>query len=92
MNAKCSAVRPFKHKLQHRDQRAKETVFKLAGLPIIKTLEIFDFSSSNINQMQVQELANLGFVHNKENVIFCNITKQAKNYMTKIITSPSLLY
>jgi hypothetical protein len=38
----------------------------MAGFPVVKTLDGFDFSSSNINQLQVQELAALGFITNKE--------------------------
>ena len=58
------------YELQQRDQRAKEIMLKLAGLPILKTMEMFDFARSNINQMQVQELASLQFIQNKENIIF----------------------
>jgi DNA replication protein DnaC len=121
----------LKYELLQRDQRAKETVFKMAGLPILKTLEMFDFSSSNINQQQVQELANLQFVQSKENIVFIGSPgtgkthlaislaylatqkrlkvkfltvadlllqmevavsqNRLKSYMTKVITSPSLL-
>lgn len=121
----------LKYELLQRDQRAKEMVFKMAGLPILKTLEMFDFSSSNINQQQVHELANLQFIQSKENIVFIGSPgtgkthlaislaylatqkrlkvkfltvadlllqmevaisqNRLKNYMTKVITSPSLL-
>lgn len=121
----------LQYELLQRDQRAKEMMLKVAGLPILKTLDMFDFSSSNINQMQVQELATLQFIQNKENVIFIGSPgtgkthlgislvylatqkrlkvkfltvadlllqmdaaisqNRLKNYMTKVITSPSLL-
>ena len=121
----------LKYELLQRDQRAKETVFKMAGLPILKTLEMFDFSSSNINQQQVQELANLQFIQSKENIVFIGSPgtgkthlaislaylatqkrlkvkfltvadlllqmevaisqNRLKSYMTKVISSPSLL-
>jgi DNA replication protein DnaC len=54
----------------HRDARSREIVLKMAGFPLVKTLESFDFSCSNINQQQVTELTSLNFVHNNENVIF----------------------
>jgi DNA replication protein DnaC len=64
-----------------REQRAKDMVLKTAGFPIIKTLQNFDFSSSNINQMQVQELSNLGFITNKENVIFIGSPGTGKTHL-----------
>lgn len=121
----------LKYELMQRDNRAKEMVLKMAGFPVLKTLEMFDFSASNVNKMQIQELSGLGFIQNKENVIFIGspgtgkthiaislgylasqrrlkikfITiadlmlqmevamaqNRLKNYITKIVTSPSLL-
>lgn len=69
------------YELQQRDLRAKEIVLKLAGLPILKTIEMFDFESSNINQMQVQELTNLQFIHNKENIIFIGSPGTGKTHL-----------
>lgn len=121
----------LQYELLQRDQRAKEMMLKVAGLPILKTLDMFDFSSSNINEIQVQELATLQFIQNKENVVFIGspgtgkthlgislaylatqkrlkvkfltvadlllqmdaaiLQNRLRNYMTKVITSPSLL-
>lgn len=69
------------YELQQREQRAKEVTLKLAGLPILKTMEMFDFVSSNINQMQVQELANLQFIQNKENIIFIGSPGTGKTHL-----------
>ena len=71
----------FNYELAMRESRAKETVLKMANLPVLKTLEIFDFSSSNVNKMQVQELANLQFIHNKENVIFIGSPGTGKTHL-----------
>lgn len=71
----------LKYELMQREQRAKDMVLKTAGFPIIKTLQNFDFSSSNINQMQVQELSNLGFITNKENVIFIGSPGTGKTHL-----------
>lgn len=56
-------------------------MLKTASLPILKTIEMFDFSSSNINQMQVQELASLRFIQNKENVIFIGSPGTGKTHL-----------
>ena len=69
------------HELMIREHRAKETVLKMAGLPVLKTLEMFDYASSNINQMQVQELSNLQFIQDKENVIFIGSPGTGKTHL-----------
>jgi len=71
----------LKYELQQRDIRARETVLKMSGFPIVKTLEGFDFSSSNINQLQVMELAILDFVANRENVIFIGSPGTGKTHL-----------
>jgi len=69
------------HELMVRENRARETVLKMAGLPVLKTLEMFDYTSSNINQMQVQELANLSFVHDRENIILIGSPGTGKTHL-----------
>jgi DNA replication protein DnaC len=69
------------YELMYREQRSCAMVLKTAGFPVIKTLEMFDFSSSNINKMQVQELANLQFIQNKENIIFIGSPGTGKTHL-----------
>lgn len=71
----------LQYEIQQRDQRARETMLQLAGLPVLKTMEMFDFGSSNINHMQVQELANLQFIQNKENIIFIGSPGTGKTHL-----------
>ncbi len=71
----------LKYELMQRDTRAKEVVLKLAGFPVLKTMDMFDFTSSNINQMQVQELSTLRFIANKENVIFIGSPGTGKTHL-----------
>lgn len=73
--------RILRYELSTREQRAKEILLKLAHLPVLKTLEMFDFASSNVNQMQVQELASLQFIHNKENLIFIGSPGTGKTHL-----------
>jgi DNA replication protein DnaC len=56
-------------------------MLQLAGLPVLKTLDMFDFSSSNINEAQVRELANLQFVADKENVILIGSPGTGKTHL-----------
>ena len=53
----------------------------MAGFPVLKTLEMFDYTSSNINKNQVQELANLNFLQNKENIIFIGSPGTGKTHL-----------
>lgn len=74
-------ARIFSYELTLRNQRAKDMILRTAGLPVQKTLETFDFSSSNINQQQVQELANLHFIQNHENIIFVGSPGTGKTHL-----------
>jgi DNA replication protein DnaC len=69
------------HELMVREYRAREMVLKMAGLPVLKTLEMFDYASSNINQMQVQELSSLQFIQDKGNVIFIGSPGTGKTHL-----------
>lgn len=71
----------LKYELMLREQRSKGILFKLAGFPILKTIDGFDFGSSNVNQMQVHELSNLQFIDNKENVIFIGSPGTGKTHL-----------
>jgi DNA replication protein DnaC len=71
----------LKYELAQREQRGREIVLKMAGFPILKTMDMFDFASSNVNQMQVQELTTLGFVNNKENIIFIGSPGTGKTHL-----------
>ncbi len=71
----------LKYELMQRAQRSQEIVLKTAGFPVLKTMKMFDFSSSNINRMQMQELALLGFINNKENIIFIGSPGTGKTHL-----------
>ena len=52
------------------DERAAETIARLAGFPTRKTLAEFDFGfQPSINKRQVSELADCAFVERAENVV-----------------------
>lgn len=71
----------LQYELTLRDQRAKDISLKLAGLPVLKTLEGFDFNSSNIHQQQIQELATMQFIQNNENIIFIGSPGVGKTHL-----------
>jgi DNA replication protein DnaC len=71
----------LKFELMQKDQRTRDILIKTSGISNIKTIESFDFSSSNVNKMQIQELSNLHFVHNKENIIFIGSSGTGKTHL-----------
>jgi DNA replication protein DnaC len=71
----------LKHELMMRENRSREMLLKMSGFPVLKTLDKFDYSCSNINQRQVCELSSLGFIANKENVIFIGSPGTGKTHL-----------
>jgi DNA replication protein DnaC len=67
--------------LNMREQRGSQHLLKLAGFPNLKKLEEFDFKSAKVNQSQIQELANLRFMHNHENVILLGPSGTGKTHL-----------
>ena len=69
------------YELNTREQRGRQATLKLAGFPITKTLTDFDFTSVKVNKTQIQELANLRFMHNHENVILLGPSGTGKTHL-----------
>ena len=76
----------LKYELMLREQRSRDMLLKIANFPVLKTLDQFDFSCSNINKMQIQELSNLQFIANKENVIFIGSPGTGKTHLATAIS------
>jgi len=61
----------FAEETKNKQQRAYEKQIQLAGFPIKKTLEAFDFGfQPSIDKRQIEELATMRFVEHSENVAF----------------------
>ena len=71
----------LKYELSIREQRSKEMLLKVSGFPVLKRLDQFDYSCSNINQVQIQELSTLQFIENKQNVIFIGSPGTGKTHL-----------
>lgn len=54
----------------------------IANFPFIKTLDDFDFDfQPNLNRKELLELSSLGFVENKENVVFVGSSGVGKTHL-----------
>jgi len=62
--------RLFEEELANRESRRVRNALKLSGIPAMKTLDSFDFAfQPSLEKTRVAELASLGFLENKENVL-----------------------
>ncbi len=68
--------------LKARRALSTETRIKLAGFPVRKTLEEFDFDfQSSIDPAAIRELGTMRFVHNAENAILLGPTGVGKTHL-----------
>ena len=62
--------------------RAVENQIMMSGFPFRKTLEVFDFDfQPSIDKAQIDELATMRFVANKENVVFLGTPGVGKTHL-----------
>lgn len=67
---------------QARGERQRQTLLKLATLPVIKTLEQFDFAfASGAPRAQIQELAALAFIERAENIVLLGPSGVGKSHI-----------
>lgn len=65
-----------------RQERKVATLMKLATMPVIKTLEQFDWSyAAGAPKAQIQELANLAFVERAQNVVLLGPSGVGKTHL-----------
>ena len=65
-----------------RGERQRQTLLKLSTLPVIKTLEQFDFGfASGAPRAQIQELAALAFIERTENIVLLGPSGVGKSHI-----------
>lgn len=61
----------FKEEIKYKNERAAEGIIKASNFPFRKTLDDYDFSfQPSVNENQIKELSNLGFIKENENIVF----------------------
>jgi len=61
----------LEEEMAQKEQRRVETTLRISGLPFIKTIDDFDFTSQpKLDRQRVLSLFDLTFIQQKENVIF----------------------
>lgn len=72
----------LKAELAARQARSRTTLTKLAGFPVIKTLEEFDYTFAHgVTKKTVQELSGLSFVERAENVVLLGPSGVGKTHL-----------
>lgn len=68
--------------IKNKDKKASEGIIKAANFPFRKTIEDYDFSfQPSVNENQIRELANLGFIENHENILFVGNPGTGKTHL-----------
>lgn len=71
----------LRHEIRVREQKSSALILKLAKFPKLKPMDTFDFASSNVNKIQVQELATLRFIENHENILLLGPSGVGKTHL-----------
>lgn len=75
-----------------RDDRSTERRIASARLPVVKTLEQFDWGwPSSINQLQIRHLFRLAFVEEKGNIIFIGSVGLGKSHLATALAHAACL-
>ena len=79
----------FEIEEQGREQRGREMALKMAGLPKIKTVEEFDFSSSAVDKTLIKEILTLRFVDEYKNILLFGPSGVGKTHLAIAIAYAS---
>jgi len=78
--------------IQEKQQRSRSLLTKMAGFPMIKTLEQFDFKyATGIPKSKIKELTSLAFIERQENIILLGYLATQANIKTKFISAADLM-
>ncbi|MFQ2629223.1 IS21-like element ISAeme17 family helper ATPase IstB [Aeromonas caviae] len=75
-----------------RTERTRQTLLKLATLPVVKTLEQYDFGfASGAPRSQLQELASLAFIERSENIVLLGPSGVGKTHLAIALAYRALM-
>ena len=68
--------------IQEKQNRSRSMLTRMAGFPMIKTLDDFDFKfATGVPKKQIQELSSLAFVERRENVVLLGASGLGKTHL-----------
>jgi DNA replication protein DnaC len=71
----------FEIEEQGREQRGREMVLRMAGLPKIKTVDEFDFNSSSVDRTLISEILTLRFIDEYKNILLFGPSGVGKTHL-----------
>jgi DNA replication protein DnaC len=75
-----------------RAERTRQTLLKMATLPVVKTLEQYDFAFSlGAPRAQLQELAGLSFIERTENIVLLGPSGVGKTHLAIALADRAVL-
>ena len=75
-----------------RTERTRQTLLKMATLPLVKTMEQYDFNfASGAPRSQLQELASLAFIERNENIVMLGPSGVGKTHLAIALAYRTLM-
>lgn len=70
------------YELNAKHQRKRDMIMRMSGLPVVKTLENYDFDfACGVSKPQVMELASLSFIERSENIVLLGPSGVGKTHL-----------
>lgn len=70
------------HEIVAKQQRKRELIMRMSGLPAIKTLEDYDFDfATGVSKSQIMELGSLAFIERCENIVMLGPSGVGKTHL-----------
>ena len=74
-------VRLLEYEARRRHERGRETILRMAGLPVIKTIDTFDFTSSSVDRALMNEILTLRFIDETKNILLLGPSGVGKTHL-----------
>lgn len=77
-------LRLSNYEVDFKEQSASRSMVKAAAFPFVKEIKDFDFQPS-VNELEIHELTNLGFLEKNENIVFLGPSGVGKTHLATAI-------
>lgn len=84
LSFKEGLLRLSNYEVDFKEQSASRSMVKAAAFPFVKEIKDFDFQPS-VNELEIHELTNLGFLEKNENIVFLGPSGVGKTHLATAI-------
>ena len=74
-------LRLLEYENKKREERSKETLLKMSGIPKVKHIDSFDFSSSSVDKILIKEILSLKFIDEYKNILLIGASGVGKTHL-----------